>query len=201
MPVFLILSIIFVLWLGFEIRKHSKVKNTISEDFWKREGDAYFVRPKDISSLEYLNVPIDSFPFKDNTSEAILEVQNAILKLSKKKLLNLNGLSNTDLKYQYGAKNFDELASCDQNYLVFIRTLNKWAHLLQAEGFTEDAKTILEYCIQLDTDISSTYTLLAEIYANEGNYGKITDLIQKAENLNTLMKDSILQALHTYQNH
>ena len=200
MPVFLILSIVFVLWLGFEIKKHSKTNNTLSEEFWKREGDANFVRPKDITSLDYLNVPIESLPFKDNTTQAILEVQNQILKLSQKKLLNLNGLSNTDLKYQYGARNFDELALCDQNYLIFIRTLNKWAHLLQTEGFTEDAKTILEYCIQLKTDISSTYTLLAEIYAKEGNYGKINDLILKAEGLNTLMKDSILQALHSYQN-
>ncbi len=200
MPVFLILSIVFVLWLGFEIKKHSKPNNTLSDEFWKREGDANFVRPKDISSLDYLNVPIESLPFKDNTTEAILEVQNQILKLSQKKLLNLNGLSNTDLKYQYGARNFDELALCDQNYLIFIRTLNKWAHLLQTEGFTEDVKTILEYCIQLRTDISSTYTLLAEIYAKEGNYSKINDLILKAQDLNTLMKDSILQALHSYQN-
>lgn len=201
MPVFLILSIVFVLWLGFEIKKNNKVNTTLSDDFWKREGDANFVRPKDISSLDYLNVPLDSLPFKENTSEAILEVQNQILTLSKKKLLNLNGLSNTDLKYQYGARNFDELASCDQNYLIFIRTLNKWAHLLQTEGYTDDAKAILEYCIELKTDISSTYTLLAQIYANEGNYGKIDDLILKAEGLNTLMKDSILQSLHTYQSH
>ncbi|MFA9464504.1 MAG: hypothetical protein ACERKN_09475 [Velocimicrobium sp.] len=200
MPVFLLLSIIFAIWLGFEIKRHNKKETSHSQDFWKREYDANFVRPKDISSLQYLVIPLDMLPFQDTTNEALLEVQTAIRKLAEKKLLNLNGKSNTDLKYQYGAKHFEELALYDQNFLIYLRTLNKWAHLLYETDCKDDAKTILEYSIQLGSDISSTYKLLAEIYVAEGNYGKLDELTQRAQGLTTLLKPSILQMLLQYQN-
>ena len=45
------------------------------------------------------------------------------------------------------------------------------------------------------TDISEHYLLLARLYLEEGNPGKINDLILLAEKLPTMMKDTILTRL------
>lgn len=206
MPIFLILTLLFAIWVGYEIRKNSKIEKNTTDDFWKREIDANFVRPKDISSLDYIKVPVSSLPFhlvadqdtKPAAFSPMAETEGILLELSSKQLLNLNGISNTDLKYKYGARNFDLLASCDQNYLLFIRNLNKWAHLLYDNGEVESAKTVLEYAISIRSDISGTYKLLAQIYQANEQYDKISELIEQAESLETMLKEPILQALQSF---
>ncbi|MEG1992796.1 MAG: hypothetical protein RR056_05365 [Acetivibrio sp.] len=198
MPIFLIMSILFVIWLGFQIKKTSKVSHHSSEDFWERERNANFVRPKDLSSLEYISVSLTGLPFEDTTDPTLSDTQEEIKRLSQKELLNLSSQSNTDLKYAYGAKNLDYLVCCDQNYALFLRTLNKWAALLYEKKETAKAKIILEYALSLKTDISTSYTLLAEIYFKEGTPEKIYPLITQAEELSTLMKDALIKNLASY---
>lgn len=202
MSIFLILSLIFVLWLTYEIQKHNKIETKHKNNFWEHEYQANFARAKDISSLNYIIVPIDSLPFKNLKSKDFLDIQSSIQELSKKPLLNLSGKTNTDLKYQYGVKNLESLMEYDQNYLLFIRKLNEWAHLLYQNNFIQEAKTVLEYAVSLKTDIRTSYTLLADIYADEGNDTAMNSLLSKAKELNTLMKPSIIQYITIlYQQH
>jgi hypothetical protein len=53
----------------------------------------------------------------------------------------------------------------------------------------------LEYGIAVHTEISTNYTLLADYYLNHGQPEKIDLLIAQAENLNSLMKDSVIEKL------
>lgn len=198
MPILFIIVILFTIWLSFEVRKVKKIETKSSEDFWKRELDANYTRPQDISSLVYIHVPLETLPFSENTNEDILQVQDTIKSLTNKKLLNLTGISNTDLKLKYGAKNLDLLMTCDQNFTLFVRSLNKWAHLLYEAGSIAESQQVLEYAVSCKSDISSTYFLLAKIYKEENTPEKIKLLIVQAEELNTLMKTSILQTLNQY---
>ena len=63
------------------------------------------------------------------------------------------------------------------------------------DGFTDEALSFLEYGIKIQTDVSTNYTLLADYYKSEGTPEKIDTLISRAEQLNSLMKDSILSKL------
>lgn len=69
------------------------------------------------------------------------------------------------------------------------------AILKQVNDLRQDAKTILEYSVSIDTDVRLTYELLGKIYASENNRAGIEELKQKARTLNSLSKEPILRAL------
>ena len=197
MPFFLCLVIGFVIWLRFKLSKTDKASDKSSKEFWEKEQRANFVRKKDISDLEYIIVPLDELPFSQTRNEEIINVQNHIKSLSNKKILNLSGYSNTELKLAYGTANINALSDYDQNFTSLIKYLNKWGTLLYQDGLQSEAKIVLEYAVKNHSDISATYSLLAEIYAKEQKPNKIKELITRAESINELTRKSTLNTLHT----
>ena len=96
---------------------------------------------------------------------------------------------------QYGAPNLPVLIDYDQNYTILARTLQKWASLLYQSGYTEEAKTILEFAVSTKTDVSASYAILSDIYRKNGQTQKIESLVQIAEGLHSAMKPSIVRIL------
>lgn len=176
-------------------RKMDKKKN----EFWNREYEANSTRKADISGLDYITIPLDTLPFAESDDEKLNEVQNQIRNLSKESILNLTGLSNTDLKLQYGVANFNFLMQCDENYTQLVQAIYKWGSYLYEQDKWDKAITVLEYGIQIKTDISKNYILLANLYKSKGQTDKINNLIETAETLDTLTKDNILAALKKIQ--
>lgn len=195
---FLPMFIVFTFWLSYEIKKAKRNQAKSSDSFWKKEQDAHYARPVDLSTLSYIHVPLDKLPFKVTEDKTLCEIQNKMKELSEQKIFNLTGLSNTDIRYQYGAKNFDKLATYDQNFTILSRTLYKWGTYLYEKEMLTDAQTVLEYAVTCKSDISGIYTTLASIYQSQGNSSKIDILKEEASTLNTLMKPSILKALNQF---
>lgn len=73
--------------------------------------------------------------------------------------------------------------------------LQKLAELLHEEA--EDALAIatLEFAVSTGTDVSKSYYLLAELYQEAGTPEKIDNLIDQAQNINSIIKDTIVQRL------
>jgi hypothetical protein len=113
-------------------------------------------------------------------------------------MLNLTGLSNTDLKMEYGAANLELLSAYDENCTKLLRLTVSAAEALKANGMDSEAIAFLEFGVDCGTDITSNYTLLAEYYAASGEGEKISGLVQKAEKLGTLNKDVIVSKLRVY---
>ena len=180
--------IIFVLWLTVNLKKTEKTNQQIEEEFWERETKANSVRKKSLDHLPYITFDFDALPTADSFSEIL---QN----LRDKKMLNLNGISNTDLKLKYGAPNITRLSEYEENFTIFSIHIVRLAQALYDIGRKSEAKTLLEKTIVTGTDISEHYLLLARLYLEEGNPGKINDLILLAEKLPTMMKDTILTRL------
>ena len=128
-------------------------------------------------------------------SEELASAELELCKLSHSKILNLTGISNTELRLTYGTANLDLLTSYDQNFTVLIRTLQKWGTLLSSAGKREDAITVLSYAVSVGSDIAGTYALLARLYKEQGALSEIENLKASAEQLTTLMKPSILRDL------
>ena len=89
------------------LRKSNKTEKQSVQSFLKRESNANSTRKKDISNLDYINVPLDTLPLDitlndEKMQSKILEYKEEILSLSKKPMLNLLGVTNTELKEQYG---------------------------------------------------------------------------------------------------
>ena len=112
----------------------------------------------------------------------IEKIHQTLHALSKTKMVNFSGKTNTELKLEYGAPNINLLSEYDQNFTELIITLNKWASLLIAHQETAAARTVLEFSVDIGSDINSTYKMLAEIYLDH-DPDKITVLISKAKEL------------------
>ena len=128
-------------------------------------------------------------------SEELADAEAELCKLADSRILNLTGISNTELRLTYGTANLDPLMSYDHNFTQLIRALQKWGSLLASAGHPEDAITVLSYAVSIGSDIAGTYAVLGRLYKSRGEFRKIEELKTSAEELTTLMKPSILRDL------
>lgn len=170
---------------------------TQNKDFWQREHEADFSRNKDISTLDYISVNKELLPFNEQTNDIeLIQIQQDITNVISKKMINLSGMTNTDIKLAYGRGNFEILSVYDQNYLKFLSLLNKWGTYLLELGFTNEAKQIFEYAVNtLNCDISGCYIGLAKIYLKDNDIDKVQELIDKIQSSDAYLKDSISEKL------
>ena len=188
--------LVFCLWLGYEIHKHRNMETKANEDFWDREAAANNTRRKSLDGLNYICIPFETLPMDTLADDsAIAECHETLHELSKSPIVNLTGISNTELKLEYGAPNIELLSRYDQSYTLLARTLQSWAKALYEKGFESQAKTILEFAVQTRTDVSATYSLLSTIYQKNGETDKIHSLISVAEGLNSVLKEHIITLL------
>lgn len=190
--------IVFCIWLGYEIHKHRNMDAKASQEFWAKEAAANNTRKKSLENLDYIHIPFDDLPMNNLPEHPVIkECQDTLKELSQEPVVNLTGISNTDLKLQYGAPNIDLLSQYDQRYTLLARTLQTWAETLYEEGHPDDAATVLEFAVKTRTDVSASYKLLASIYQDKGQPDKIRALIPVAESLNSPLKNSIVRALQS----
>lgn len=192
---YLVFLVIFALWAMYEMRKSSNAYQARKDAFWERERAANDVRRQDISNLEYITIPFDSLPFDAAAQPPVSTCQDNINKLKDCKIVNLTGMSNTDLKLQYGAANLENLIEYDSNFTTLCSNLARWGQALYDAGDSVGARTIFEFGVSIRADVSNIYLTLGKIYLSEDNTDGIYELITQVTELNTLMKDSILQQL------
>lgn len=188
--------IIFCLWLSYEIRKHRKIQEETSDSFWEKETKANNTRRKSLEGLNYITIPFDSLPMETlKDSPAIKEYHEALRTISEGPIVNFTGISNTDLKLQYGAPNINLLSLYDQRYTSLVRTLQNWAQDLYDQSYTDEARIILEFAISAKSDVSASYKLLADIYHELNQPEKIEALIPVAAGLNSPLSKHIVSSL------
>ena len=197
---FLGLFIIFLSVAAYYRKRATAQQKKVTEDFWNREDQANQIRRKDISNLPYIPIPLEKFPIGISDDEELTDYENDLKTLASRKILNLSHQSNTDLKLAYGPANLPALSEYDQNYTTLLRNLVAYADCLIKNGFKAEAVPVLEFGISIDSDIRANYTLLAELYREQGNASKIQELIDKASSLDSMMRSAILEQLHTLQN-
>jgi len=134
-------------------------------------------------------------------SEELANAEHELCSLADSRILNLTGISNTELRLTYGTANLEFLTAYDQNFTALIRILQKWGTLLASAGKKEDAVIVLSYAVGIGSDIAGTYALLARLYKENGDLHKIEELKESAETLSTLMKPSILRDLEQITAH
>ena len=191
--------IVFCLWLMYEIHKHRNMDEKNFKAYIDEEVKANNTRKKPLDDLQYITIPIDSLPtniLKNNT--IISDFIDTIYYLSENPIVNLTGISNTELKLRYGAPNLELLTQYDTAYTTLVRTLYEWGKALYENGYSADAKTVLEYAVSIKTDVSDTYLTLAKIYSEEDNKDKIKELISDASEINSLMSKTIINKLESF---
>lgn len=188
--------IIFILVIAHNVRKSGRIQQKNELGFWEKERLANETRRKPLDGLNYITIPLDKLPMHTmEENERVAECLRIVNELSVEPVVNLTGITNTDLKLEYGAANITVLTQYDQNYTLLASTLQQWADLLYSEGFVKETLQILEFAVDTHTDVSRCYDLLADIYLQNGDSGKIAELTETAETLNSLNKEVILRHL------
>lgn len=201
--IILLPSILMLFWvLHHNLRKHNPNKQTVGS-YLDREEAANATRRKDLTNLPYVEVPFDIFPFDITLNDEkkqlkIAEYEKEIKNLSSERMLNLIGISNTELKEMYGPANLELLTIYDQNYSKYIRTLQLFAECIYEE-YPEKAVTVMEYCITIGTDISGTYNLLGHYYLEHNDKEHFMALYDKIPVKNSLSGKMIQNKLNQMQ--
>ncbi len=194
--VFLASLIVFILFLSVRIKRQNKIRQNNEKNFWERERLANSVRRKPLDNLNYIQIPLETFPTHImQEDETVLECISLMESLTAQKIVNLTGLSNTDLKLEYGTANITVLTEYDQNYTLLVRTLQKWADTLITAGYADEAATLMEFAVSTRTDISRTYYQLADYYVSRRESEKIQWLKDTADGLLSSNRSIILNHL------
>jgi hypothetical protein len=191
--------IIFILVVRHAIRRNRRLGEYAEKNFWERERAANEVRRKPLDDLVFIKPDMSSFPMDTMADdETIADCKRLVNELSEQKIVNLTGLTNTDLKFKYGVANLPLLMEYDDRYTLLVQTLQKWADRLWDNGFTEEAIPILEEQVRIKADITAVYRKLAAYYKNSGQPEKIPHLKEVADTLNSSSKNVILSSLDEY---
>ncbi len=187
---FLMIFIVFCILLSYYIKKSDNDQKKITEEFWEKELRANAVRKKDISKLDYITIPLEKIPEPLGTS-----CEKSFFSLAEKPMLNLTGISNTDLKLSYGTANLNILSEYDNNYAEMISLLPEYCLELQKAGQEDTAQMLLEFAVNKKADSRKIYSQLAAIYQKKGLNAKIDWLMTTSEVLPEITKNAIQKDL------
>ena len=192
--------IIFILLVRHNIRRNRRIEEGNEKAFWDRERKANEVRRKPLDDLVYVKPDMSSFP-KDVMADdpEIKECMQLLEELEDQKIVNLTGMTNTDLKLKYGVANLKLLTEYDDRYTLLVQTIQKWADKLWENGYTKEAVPLLEEQVRIHADITSAYRKLAVYYRDNNEPEKIENLKKTAETLNSSSKNVILRSLEEIQ--
>ena len=192
---FLTIFIIFVVFLSI---RYSTVKRKTAEkyeNFWANEERANHIPAKDLSTIEYLHIPVETFPFDKWDDDEIQMIEQQIKEYSEKRVLNLSGKTNTELKLEYGTANLEAMTEIGDNYNTLIVLLVDYAKALMERSDYEDAAKILEFSASTKSDISTNYMLLGDCYAALNQKKKIPVLKDQVESLHLMLEHKIIAYL------
>ena len=119
--------------------------------------------------------------------------------LRNKTLVNLTGMTNTDLKLKYGILNFKKLSEYDDNFTKFVSMLPDYYNRLKEAGYESLANELLEFAVEQGADSKNVYSLLANAFISMSKADRLAELIEKAKQLNSLSRDGIVSMLESLQ--
>lgn len=189
---FLTIFIIFLVVLTYHIKKGDSAQAKVEEDFWEKERKANSVRKQDISKLDYITIPLEKIPQQLHTS-----TEKAFFSLAEKPMLNLTGISNTDLKLQYGTASLAILSEYDSNFTDMVVLLPEYTSELLGAGQETAARDLLEFAVSCNADSRKIYSQLAAIYQSHNETDNLKTLFVASERLPELTKLVVQKELST----
>lgn len=174
----------------------SKRIGSSTEAFLERENLANSTRRKSLDDLDYITITPADYPVLNPAPNSrISQLTDTLNELTNCKIVNLTGITNTDLKLSYGPANLQILTEYDQNFTKLCRTLYDFGVELTSLNLIEDAVKAYTLGINVGTDISGNYINLANIYVENGNYDGINWLISCAQSIRSLTKNTTIRKL------
>lgn len=195
---FFLIFFIFCIYVKLSLSKSSRNAEKNKTNLLELESEANLTRRMSIDNLDYIIFSEKSIPIIEINDNELKKIQQELLNFSDKKILNLTGVTNIELKKLYGPANLPILSEYDNNFLELVRTLHNYAFTLNNLNYQDDAIKVLEYSVEIGTDMGSSYKLLADLYNSKNDNSKINVLIDKSYRINALSRNSVISYLKAY---
>ena len=189
---FLTAFLVFVIFLAVRFAYRYRKRDDTYEEFWQKEEAAKHVPKKDLSELSYIEIPIDTFPIGKYDDDEIRGIEDALLSLKDKRIINITGMTNTEVKLMYGTDNLPALSGMEDAYNELTVLLVDYAKSLMEKGDCAAALPVLEFGVDSGTDVSGNYELLGDCYLALGRENDIEALKQKVMERHLILESKIL---------
>ena len=188
--------LILVLIIALVNKRNQRRIDDGMKAFWEKERAANSVRRQSLDGLDYINIPESFFSFpRDASDHDCSEAVRMLESLRGEKIVNLSGISNTDLKLKYGPANLPDLSRFDENYTSLARSLQLYASFLAKKGCRAEACEILEFALGTDTDVTASYRLLCSLYLEAEDQEKAESVLARAKHPGRLGFSSLVSEL------
>ncbi len=195
MPLLLFIGFIIIcLTVSHTVNHTKKLEDTANDAFWEKEQKGNFVRAQSTEDLVRITLP-DDLPYEEDCDEELAPIMKKIIPLKEAEIINLTGITNTDLKLKYGLPNLEYLMECDGNFTNMVVYLNKWADYLISHLRIDDAVKVLEFAVSCHADVGNIYINLAKIYIDRNEASKVNHLIEVCSSLNSLSSNLTVDKL------
>ncbi|MCR5546058.1 MAG: hypothetical protein K6F30_06210 [Lachnospiraceae bacterium] len=192
---FLTIFMIFIIFLFIRFTTLNKKQEETYNNFWDKEQDAENTPTKDISNLPYIKIPLSSLPMGKWDDDEIRMIEDNITELSTKRILNLTGKTNTELKLEYGTANLNVMSEIGENYNELTILLTDYGKALMQKGDYDSAASVFEYGAAIKSDVSSNYMLLGDCYIALHQARKIEAIKEQVLSMHLLLEYKIISYL------
>jgi len=189
MPILVLLLLFLV--MSRMVRRRNDERRRQSEEMIAEDDKANNARPQEVDVELFVHVNVDDLPLREYSKEeedkphSPCMWQNKVLKAAEKKMLRFDSpKTNVQLKQMFGRANLEFVAHYEENFTNFIHAMRHWAEALLSCDQKEDAQTVLEIAVESGSEVSQTYTLLADIYAGGGDKERLIALKTLVEERN-----------------
>lgn len=184
MPILLILTVGFVIFLNVSLRNNKKTFNEVYKEEVKNFEQNETI-PKNIFAEKKLD--LENLSFIKSNSPSINFLKNNLKEFQNKKIIiSDDNISNFEIKQQYGKNILSQYTIYENNYREYLYALNTLAKTLIDYDDFDSAIKILDEAINLKSSMSNTYTLYFEAQQKINPSYKFEDMLK-----NSTLKNNI----------
>ena len=186
-PILVLVVVVTVALKIAERKRLDKVRQS-TQDMIDDDEAANQARHRDITedffyTPNLANLPIEQYSEAEMAKPvAPFMWQQKVLAAAEKKMLRFDRqYSNVELKQMFGPANLDNVAKYEENFSNFIHATRHWAEALVAADRRSEARKVLVESVRAGSELSQTYTLLADIYYQLSNFDALKELLAVAK--------------------
>lgn len=201
-PAIFAFFIVVVFLFNYRLKKASREEKKVNVTFWQKERESYSVRKQALSEADYLHPSIEHLCFPtlalDSYDQQYFDsLKNKITSLSKKNMMNFSQLTNTEIRFRFGAANQNIISENETNYNAYLKALAEYGKFMNTHNETHEAIAAYEECIDLKSEYSVHYLSLAGLYASQKNKEAFHILCEKASVIDSTSHTKIHEKLIT----
>jgi hypothetical protein len=171
--VIIVFFISFCIWFSIKVRRSNADYLKEDEDYIGEEMEANFARTRDIEEERFFRPDgrlTERVREKYPDDKALEPLIAAAEKHSQRKMIQFEKvMTNREIKLMYGLSNLEPIIQYEENFVNYIRAL---ITLGEKAGDAE----LLEDTARMGSVFPKNYTLLADMYAINGDKSKLRDL-------------------------